>query len=67
MRRENCIKKINEMIAEYYDLLDEGDTSDVAKSYTKRLYDTIDGMCIAYAILFGVEVEWSRKGFSFHA
>lgn len=67
MRRENCIKKINEYIAEYYDLLDEGDTSDMAKRYIKRLYDTIDGMCIAYAILFGVEVEWGRKGFSFHA
>lgn len=64
MERQNCIQKVNEYIAEYYELIDEGGNSEAEKRYRRNLYYRIDGMCQAYAILFGVQVTWGEGGVS---
>lgn len=59
MNTEVFIKTINEKIKAYYELRDLFGRND---DYVRSVYDTIDGMCEAYQLLTGNNIEWSAKG-----
>ena len=56
------VNRINEVIADFYDVYDQPTKSAAEKRYMLRKEGQINGMCEAFEIMFHTRIEWGREG-----
>ena len=62
LRLLDFVNRINEVIADFYDVYDKPNKSAAEKRYMLRKEGQINGMCEAFDIMFHTRIEWGREG-----